>query len=142
MISIAYRMFKKLNTEICKGLIFSLSFFDKMTISILYLLKDYTMSDAPKRCLICKYMTSNVENLGPYKGTIYNQMGKPIQINLCRPHERELFILGQFNFLDKYESKRTRLLEVDQDYSVILKLMEILRVFKEKLNDLQNRRAG
>lgn len=100
------------------------------------------MSDGQRRCLICKYMSNNVQNLGPYRGTIYNHLGKPIQINLCRSHERELFLLGQFNFLDKYESKRTKLLEVDQDYSVIVTLMDMLKVFKEKQKELKHRRVG
>ena len=100
------------------------------------------MGDGKKRCLICKYMTSNIQNPGPYRGVIYNSMSKPVHLNLCRLHERELFILGQFRFLDKYEKKRIKLLEVDQDYGVIVALMTMLREYKSKQKELSFRRVS
>lgn len=100
------------------------------------------MSDGQKRCLICKYMTSNVQNPGPYRGVIYNNMGKPVHLNLCRSHEYELFLLGQFRFLDKYEKKRTKLLEIDQDYGVVVTLMNMLKDYKIKQKELSFRRVA
>lgn len=94
------------------------------------------------RCLICKYMSYNMENMGPYRGVIYNHLGKPIELNMCRGHEQELFLLGQYRFLDKYEKRRTDLMEVDKDYGLVVTLMNLLKEYKEKQKNLEFKRSG
>jgi hypothetical protein len=87
-------------------------------------------------------MTINVENPGRHRGIFYSRRGKPTQVNLCKTHARELFLLGQFRFLDRYEGKRTQLLEVDQDYSIVVSLMEMLYLYRESQKALASIRAA
>ena len=81
------------------------------------------MDDKPKQkeCVICKHYgeeTSNTHQLE--KTQIFDEIGNPLMILLCRSHAVELFKMGQRKFLlghykilvDIISSDETKFLEV------------------------------
>jgi hypothetical protein len=96
-----------------------------------------------KRCLICKYSGKPHDEHSPImRGVFYDKAGKPISVNLCRSHERELFVAGQFGFLEKYHDIGKDFMEVDKDFGVLITLLNLLKQHQQEQKNLQFRRSG
>jgi hypothetical protein len=54
-------------------------------------------------CEICQDPKAHVAEHEPVGGVIFNHQ-KPLEISLCYLHEQELFLSGQFRFLNKYKN--------------------------------------
>lgn len=83
--------------------------------------EERNMNVSPKECTICKHygkVTSDPEKLE--RSTIFDEVGTPVPILLCRSHSVELFKSGQKKFLinhyqilvDIISSDETKFLEV------------------------------
>jgi hypothetical protein len=79
-----------------------------------------------QRCLICKYSCyiSGKNHIG--KARFYLNAKNFISVALCLLHDRELFILGQINFLRKYRLIGRDFFEVDSDYKQLQLLFDLL----------------
>jgi len=53
------------------------------------------------RCLICKYLGDH-KNKTLNRDRIYRDRGNDLIVNLCYGHSWELFMFGQYKFLNRY----------------------------------------
>ena len=88
---------------------------------------------ADNECTICKHYgapTESPEDLE--KETLYDELGNPVKVLLCRTHSVELFKSGQRKFLIKHYKILVDIISSDE--AKFLELLE--KTVKENLNDI------
>ena len=85
-----------------------------------------------KRCLFCKYLSNSPQRDATSSATFYKNGGALVSVKLCRVHDNELFQLGQFKFLKKYEGIGAEFLEVDEDFRILKQLYKLLDEYEQK----------
>jgi hypothetical protein len=96
-----------------------------------------------RRCLICKYLTEKQYKIESIR-TSYFFTGRKrwISVSLCKDHERELFVHGQYKFIKQYKSIGQNFVVYDADYKKLNELFKALERYEEAQRDLTFRRIS